>query len=261
MKFDLLDDLKIFLYENHPPNTAKKYHQSVKSLFKNLSFNDVSEIPREYIENQLKAQKTKNDLSAAKMGLLAFAQLNPGLELPSGEFFSRLSGYKKNYKKRKFDPIKLDTIKRKINRISDKRIKIACRLMIACGARISETAALCAEHIHIDGEKITLQIHGKGEKDRALTVKIDPFTKEHLQKIIDMTPLGQPLFPSARTIQEEANKKGFECHDLRRAFAKKYLQECRQELPTYEANAKLMQAMGHTKWETTQKYLRRQIIL
>jgi integrase len=168
----------------------------------------------------------------------------------------RHSQRKRNWKKRQFEPLLLDTVRRKINAIPDKRLMLAYRLMLAAGIRISEAAALRPEDIAVKDQSIRVNIcSGKGGKSRTVTSLPDPYLAKELPKLID-----DPLFYSASHMGNEAARYGFECHDLRRAFSQEYRRLCKSAAPDiYTANGQLMEAMGHDDYRTTKKYLRRRI--
>lgn len=260
MKYDLLHTVREHLNERHTPATAKTYYQALKSLLKNMQFNAAEELDTRELEKNLAACKTKRDLSAAKCGLLAFKELYPELQLPTDQFFQETSNRKRNFRKRAFEPVTLDSIKRKINVVKDKRKKTAYRLALVSGLRVSELAALEPEHVRLEDGQITLSvINGKGGKDRQVDCLPDPYTYGNMAELLKEAEPGEKLFPRAADLQAEATQKGFECHDLRRAFAKCYKAHYQGTGSAYAINGQLMAAMGHNRFRITQRYLNRKI--
>lgn len=261
MKQDILDKLREHLHKKHNEGTADKYYFSVKSLFKERDFNTVEQIRPEEIQHLMTMLKTKNDFSAAKRGLLALRECFPALQLPDNAFFVEAASHKRNYKKRKFEPLKLDTVKRKINAVRNKKLKLGYRLMLASGARVAEVAALKPENIIITDDSMQIKIiKGKGGKDRTVKTLDDDYLKRELAEVVASSEPGKPVFYSASHMIKKAWELGIECHDLRRVFSQKYRVKCRKTANAYTANGQVMAAMGHTRFRTTRRYLNRKII-
>jgi len=261
MKYDILDKLRQHLYNKYSENTAKKYYHAVKSLFHGYDFNNEYQIRAEEIQRRLLKLRTKNDFSAAKRGLLELKECFPALRVPNDDFFAATAGHKRNYKKREFEPLQLDTAKRKINAIRDKKLKVAYRLMLASGARVDEVAALRSGDISITDDNMQIQIvNGKGGKDRTVTTLEDDYLRRELPELLEAADEDKPVFYSVSHMGHKAAELGIECHDLRRAFAQAYKKECKKTADAFTANGKVMEALGHTKYRTTRRYLNRKIV-
>lgn len=261
MKQAVLDKLREHLHKNYTKTTADKYFFSVKTLFKGYDFNTVEQIRPEDIQCRMTMLRTKNDFSAAKRGLIALEECFPSLQLPDNTFFVEAASHKRNYKKRKFEPLKLDTVQRKINAKRDKKLMLAYRLMLASGARVAEVAALKPENIVITDDSMQIEIiKGKGGKDRTVKTLDDDYLKRELAKLIASSKPGKPVFYSASHMKNKACELGIECHDLRRVFSQRYRVKCRKTAGAYAANGQVMAALGHTKFRTTRRYLNRKII-
>ncbi|HCC34536.1 MAG TPA: hypothetical protein DEQ02_02405 [Ruminococcaceae bacterium] len=261
MKFDLMREFREHLRSEYGKNTADKYYFAVKSLFDGLNFDSAQEICGEEVQRRMAKVKTKNDYSAAKCGLKQFSACFPAFDLPGESFFSEGSKHKRNFKKRIFEPVKLDTIKRKINGMQNNRLKIAYRLMLASGARVSEVAALKSEDIEIDGYNVSIRIeNGKGGKSRVISNIEDEYLSRELPRLMEASAAGENIFDSAGHMKNEAGELGLECHDLRRAFSKVYLRRQKEAAPDYEtAKQNVMDAMGHESYRTTKRYIKRKI--
>lgn len=261
IKYNVLEDLRRHLESNYCKNTAKKYYGAVCGIVKDINFSSAGDIDPEVLKKNLSALKTRQDFSAAKQGLIQWKKISPDLNLPDKNFFDVTSKGKKNTRKRKFEKVKLSTLKRRINVNRDDRLKTAYRLMLVSGLRVSEVASLEPGDIEIKDDRFYINVRkGKGGQNRRFESLADSYTKNKLESILDTKTPGEKLFPCADTLMKEANAKNFECHDLRRAFAKVYYQEQKLNGSTHEETQKnLMAAMGHKDWKTTQRYLKREI--
>ncbi|MCL2034679.1 MAG: tyrosine-type recombinase/integrase [Oscillospiraceae bacterium] len=261
MKYDILDNLRHHLYVKYNNNTAKKYYHAVKSLFHGYDFNNEYQIHAEEIERRMLRLRTKNDFSAAKRGLLELKACFPALRIPDNDFFEATAAHKRNYKKRTFEPLQFDTVKRKINAIRDKKLKLSYRLMLASGARVAEVAALRPCDITISNDNMQVQIiDGKGGKDRTVKTLEDDYLRRELPELLETTDEDKPVFYSTKHMKNKAAELGIECHDLRRVFAQTYKQECKKTEGAFAANSRVMEALGHTKFRTTRRYLNRKIV-
>ena len=263
MKFDVLHEFRSHLEGKYGENTAKKYYFAVKGMLTDMQFDSVNQIKPEEIERRMSGLKTRNDFSAAKRGLLELQDCFPDLELPGSDFFTEASGSKRNYRKRSFEPLQLDSVKRKINAIQDRRLKLAYRLMLASGVRVSEAAELAFWDISFSENGIEVHVrNGKGGKSRVIGGIRDKYLERELPEFMaDAKGSEDKLFYSASHMEHEATALGFECHDLRRAFAKAYITRQKQEASDIcTAKGNLMIAMGHDNWRTTKRYLARKIV-
>lgn len=254
MKYDILNNYRMYLKDKYCENTARKYYVSVKRIFEPVQFDNLEQISVDYLEEQLKGIKNKNDFSAAKRGLLLLKACEPTLKLPDSEFFSSVAKTKRNWTVSKGQKIYLDRIMRSINQISDTKTKLPFRLMLISGLRVSEVADLREEDIKIEDGNIELHVrHGKGGKERIVRCRSDTYTADKLEELIRMGNEG-PLFFKADTIMHHANALKFECHDLRRAYAQLSDVELK-ELTKEEHEKVLRENLGHSDYKTTKIYL------
>lgn len=257
MKYDILNKFKERLHEEYTPNTAKRYYSAVNTLFQGLQFDSLDQITKEDIESRIQNLKTKNEVSAAKNGLKNLSNMDPTLQLPDQDYFQGVSGKKRNIRKNKGEKIHLDTVKRKVNQISNNKLRLAYRLAMVSGARVSELADLEKQNIVFEDGKITVNIiDGKGGKDRIIECLPDPYVYKHLQEYLnDYTP-EDTVFYSESYMREKAWELGLEMHDFRRIFAILEKRRLRKEgLTAYEANRVVMAQLGHDRYETTKRYL------
>lgn len=257
MKFDELEKLKVYLYENFTDNTARKYYSSVVKLFKDVQFNSIEEVSKEFIESESVKFKTKNEFSALKNGLLHLHHVCPDLNIPEEEFFKGVSIKKKNWSKKPKKNIELDVIKRKINQIKDPKLRYAYRLALISGLRVSELAALEKKDIRF-GEDGIVRVdvrHGKGGSNGMVTCLEDSYLYSKLQDYLEVMEDYDRPFYSSVYMREVANKLGFECHDLRRACAIVYRNQLKKEMPIFEANMEVQKMLRHKRFSTTKRYL------
>lgn len=255
MKYDILEPLKDHLQTYLTPQTAKKYYASAVKLFRSDVNIDVVNWSEDDIKIRLDCIRGKNEFSAAKNALLHMKEIYPDFKIPDEKYFHEQSLKRKNRSKKQKD-ICLDSTKRKINQISDPRLKYAYRLALCSGLRVSELAAVEAKDIYFreDGIIEVTVTHGKGgsngivicERDDYLYSKLGEYVKNHQEG---------PMFYSSNTLQKRANELGIECHDLRRIFAITTRNKLKQNMPIEEANAIVQGKLRHARFSTTKRYL------
>ncbi len=257
MKGDVLADFQTFVWNNtNSINTAKRYYSAVKNLLKDIQFNSLDEISAEYLEGKTLELKTKNNFSAAKCGLKLLKEFDDSLQLPDESFFATTSTKKKNHRK-KTEPIYVSQVKRKINQISNKKLKLAYRLALISGLRDCELAALEKDDITFnDDGTIMLNVrHGKGGKQGYVNCMKDNYVYKELQAFVK--DVDGRLFYTADYMRECAGNLGIQCHDLRRIYAythkKKMIRE--EKKTNYEANKVIQNNLRHSRYKTTRRYL------
>lgn len=257
LKYDILLPFKEYLRSNMNPNTARKYYSSVLKLLKNKQFNSFSELRKEDIEAALRQFTTKNEFSAAKNGLLQLKKFYPDLQIPDENFFKESSMSKRNRSKKPKKILYLDEIKRKVNQISNKKLKYAYRLAIVSGLRVNELASLnLQEDIAFQDGKIFVTVkNGKGGSNGIVECLPDPYLYKNLAEYISSLGPGENSFYSEVYMREKANDLGLECHDFRRIFAITARNQLKKEMPVYEANKIVQAKLRHVRFSTTKRYL------
>ena len=258
MKFDILEKFKAYVYEHtESKNTAKQYYGAVKKLFEGMQFNSLKEISQEQIETQLSKVKGQSNFSSAKQGLKLLKQFDPNLNIPDETYFIQTAAHKRNHRKKQ-ETIYIGKTKRKINQLQDPKLKIAYRLALISGLRVSELEALEPRDITFtDNNRITINVrHGKGDKQRTVECIEDKYVYSGLQNLIANTRPGEKIFWSDEKMRQDASNLNMECHDLRRIYAyqhKKGLKKSGHD--NYHANRVLQSNLGHTRYKTTKRYL------
>lgn len=258
MKYDILDELKLYLNDNFTENTSKRYYSAVKNLFKDLKFSKIGEIKEEEIVSRLKKVKSKNDFSAAKNGLLQLKKIQKDLNLPSSEVFKDIALHKRNWVKSRGRTVDLDKMLRKVNSLKNDKLKLAYRLALISGLRVSELSSLKAEDISFtEGNRIQIHVrHGKGEKEGTVVCLPDEYVESKMKKYCENLDSQSNLFYSKSYMGKRAWELNIEMHDFRRAYAKLKKNACLSNgLSNYEANEETQKGLRHTRFSTTKYYL------
>lgn len=258
MKYDILHEYKQYLYDTLNKNTAKTYYSAVNKVFRNLRFNDLSQIPESLILERVQRLGSKNLVSAAKNGLKHLHKFDSKLNLPKDEAFSDISKHKRNYVKSKGKRIDCAKMQKKVNSIRNKKLKLAFRLASISGLRVSELADLETKDLKFneDGKILVSVRNGKGGKSGQVECLDDKYVYEQLKEYCNGQEENKKLFYSESYMRERAGRLGLEMHDFRRAFATLKKMDCIAEgYSTYEANAKVQEGLRHERFSTTKRYL------
>lgn len=264
MKYSILESFQEYLKETMNKNTAKKYYSAVKNLFKGIAFEGLEEIEPEYIEEQMRKIPTKNEFSAAKRGLIKLQEFDPGLKLPGEVFFKETAKAKRNRVKSRGQKIYRDTVVRKIDRVKDPDLRLAYRLAMVSGLRVSELADLKPEDVKItEGGHIQVSVrNGKGGKSGAVDCLDDGYVKARLEQLLKKADPETALFYSPGYMMNEASRLGFECHDLRRIYAQDLMCSKLAEGKTKaEAVDAVREGLRHSRTETAQIYLQGRAVI
>lgn len=261
MKYDLLIPFKkqLLCDGSIAPNTAKTYYSAVEKIFRDQQFGSFQDIDPKFIENVLPGMfKTKNEFSAAKNGLLRLHKMYPDLIIPDENFFSDASSRKRNFSKRPKKTIDLDRVKRCVNQMSDKKLKLAYRLAMVSGLRVSEISALNASDLLFNDGVIQVSVkHGKGGSNGLVTCLDDQYLYRELLRYIESLIEGnERLFYSDSHMRREAGRLNLECHDFRRIFAITLRNQLKAEGKDLKETDKTVQEqLRHKRFSTTKRYL------
>lgn len=207
----------------------------------------------DYVKQKI---KDKKQLSRLKCGLKEIGAAKEDLQKLDKAFT-----FMKKYKKAPEPQFKLKNIVNAIDRLKNKRLKIAYRLQIISGLRIGEIAKLTKKDISIDldtSQIIIEVIKGKGNKDRRVKCFIDDWVLEELIKLTERK--NGNLFYSKSYLMNKASKLNFHTHDLRKTNAFIfYYNNCENRRVTVEM---LQNHLGHNlNSKTFLKYINRNINL
>jgi integrase len=247
LKFEILDNFKTFLEGKYASRaTAKQYRSWAARLSEVQAFSSCAEIDFESMAKGLESiTKNRNEYSQAKNALLNFAEFSqaqaeiPALQVPK----------KRRY--RKLKPKKLGEINRKINVIPDKRLLLCYKIMLATGLRMGELANIKQQSIKpLENGGFSLEFVSKGGKADKIEI---PAEQKYICKGIADILQRDKTFYSVNYLHKNARKRGFACHDLRRAFAK----------TTHKSNSRNIEEtcekMRHASPRTTKIYLKSKV--
>lgn len=263
MKYGILESFQGYLKETMNKNTAKKYYSAVKNLFKDVAFEGLEEIDPDFIKKRMRELPNKNEFSAAKRGLMKLQEFDPCLRLPEEEFFQETAKRKHNRVESRGQKIYKDTIIRKVDRVRDPDLRLAYRLEMVSGLRISEIADLRPGDIDLSGDHMQVFVrNGKGGKSGLVNCLDDAYVKARLEQLLKKTAAEAPLFYCSGHMMNEAVRLGFECHDLRRIYAQDMLREqLKQGKTRAEATELVRQGLRHSRTETTMIYLQGRTVI
>lgn len=219
----------------------KKFYNSTKQL-------------EQYIKEEIKDRK---QLSKLKNGL----KLANKCDYETEKIIDKQLKLKPKYKKKPEEPFMLKNKQNAINRMKNKKLKLAFRLAIISGLRISELANLEKNNITIDKDnKMKIYIKGgKGDKDRTIECIPDKYVLEGLINLKE-NKKGK-LFYSTKYLSDNAKKLDFHTHDLRKTYANIVYENIavrnKKERIEY-----LQEQLGHNKNSKTYlKYINRNIVI
>lgn len=150
------------------------------------------------------------------------------------------------------------TYLRKINRLNNETVRVALRLQVRSGLRISEIGDLRAKDIEIAEDGIKLFVRcGKGRKTRDVICIKDDYLETHLKAVLDGKSGSDRAFDySTAYLKKKANALGILTHDLRRINSRmRYRQQRGKGLGKREARRQVQKQLGHSQASTTSVYL------
>lgn len=249
-KYNTLAEFHEFLKSEATAGTADTYTKAIDFLLADQLLMDCKQLDVAKVMQKLERVKYKSYYSKYKNAFLKFADF-VGIEL-SDQVINQLNLMQKSKTKkyRKLKPTKLVDIKKTTDQMKDKKLKLSFETMFATGLRVSELSQIKKEDCQITEDHITFNFSGKGErKERVIIRKSEHSTLfANLLKLIDQTGTDKKLFYSAGYLQTQAKEKGFQCHDLRRAFSK-------LEYSKHGDIEKVMKSLRHRSKRTTEVYL------
>lgn len=236
-------------------NTKRCYKNSFIKFLKNNKDSDILE--------GLKSINNKTELSQVINSIRIIQQANGNINIIPEEELKSIIKNKSNNRHKSYDPYELKDALRKINALRNDKYKLAYRLMIVSGLRVFEIEALEKDDIKFNGDDIFVTVRdGKGGKFAEVKCLEDKYLSERLKVFLGDKESKDKIFYSKSVLQEKANKLGFTCHDLRRAYAKLVKKELTNSLVEVERNEKekiieeeVKIALRHSKFETSKRYL------
>lgn len=235
-------------------NTKRCYKNSFIKFLKNNKDSDILD--------GLKSINNKTELSQVINSIRIIQQTNNNIKIIPEEELKSIIKNKSNNRHKSYEPYKLKDALRK-NALRNDKYKLAYRLMLVSGLRVFEIEALEKDDIKFNGDDIFVIVRdGKGGKFAEVKCLEDKYLSKRLKDFLVDKESKDKIFYSKSVLQEKANKLGFTCHDLRRAYAKLVKKEFNNNLIEVARNEKekiieeeVKIALRHSKFETSKRYL------
>ena len=257
MLYDVLDKYDEYLNDIYTSDTTRTYHARVSCLLKGqYLINNVKDIDLEKVIDKLKEVKYKNHFSQCKNALIHLYEFE-GVAFPV-QYMDKIKGLESQTKKkyRKMKVVYYGELKKKIEYIRNKKLKLSYQTMLNTGLRVFELSQILKEECLISSEVMTFHFIGKGGHHE----KIELYKKdniklfEDLKELIENTQDHKRVFYSVSYLQIQAKKHAFTCHDLRRSFAK-------IEYKKTKSKKHVKEKLRHTSMKNTNIYINSKIKL
>lgn len=216
--------------------------------------NDCSKIDVSSLITKLSHIHYKNQFSQSKNALLYFCKCYQ-ISITNKQLKDIERLQKQTRKKyRKSTKAEYPKIKRTINHLKNKKLKVSFLTMIETGLRVSELSQIKVSDCMISGEKIRFSFIGKGGKkafsiiDKIDNVPLYNCLKDIILYYSDKGQFNKKLFYSSQYLQQKAKLYGFSCLDLRRISAKLEYQKSKSK-------NQVRNKLRHAKIKTTDIYL------
>lgn len=247
MKYNMVDGFRKAIASTCTPATAATYAGAVGWLLNEQVLIDCRDMDIEAVLVKLRAMKYKGEFSKYRSAFLKFCEyLDIDLDVETLTELKTMANGKKK-KRRQLKPVRLKDINNHIKVIRDTKLKLSFQAMLASGLRVSELSQIKKEDCEMKDDCIVLHFVGKGGKNESIEIHETTLNKR-LMKLIDSTPNGVKVFYQTHYLQTEAKKRGFQCHDLRRAYAKLAYKKTKDI-------SKVRQGLRHVRTKTTKLYL------
>lgn len=260
------DFLRIF-YKNHKSDWSVKvlksedlkkffnkseirYFYDLKKMLNTVENLDIESL-KIYLENNIKNRKEVSNLKNAIKLLQSRGVIEDEGYL--SEIY-KIHKLKPKHHRISEEQFKLLNTQNAINRMKNKRLKIAYRLQLISGLRISEISSLTSDDIEIDeNNRLYIHVrHGKGDKYRLVECLPDVWVSEELKQLEERK---EKLFYTKKYMMDIATKLNFHTHDLRKCYASIVFYNT-----IYNSVEKVQQSLGHSLGTRTYlKYITRDI--
>lgn len=216
--------------------------------------NDCSKIGISSLISKLSHIHYKNQFSQSKNALLYFCKCYH-IDITNKQLKDIERLQKQTRKKyRRLNKTEYPKIKRTINHLKNKKLKVSYLTMIETGLRVSELSQIKIEDCHIYDEKICFSFIGKGGKKAFSTISKKDNTplyvclKDTILYYCDKGLDSKKLFYSSQYLQQKAKLYGFSCLELRRISAK-------LEYKKSKSKNQVKEKLRHANIKTTNIYL------
>ena len=214
--------------------------------------NDSFKIDISSLISKLSHIHYKNQFSQSKNALLYFCKCYQ-ISITNKQLKDIERLQKQTRKKyRKATKAEYPKIKRTINHLKNKKLKVSFLTMIETGLRVSELSQIKVSDCMISGEKIRFSFIGKGGKKAFSTISKKDNTPLYVclkDTILYYKGLdSKKLFYSSQYLQQKAKLYGFSCLELRRISAK-------LEYKKSKSKNQVKEKLRHANIKTTDIYL------
>lgn len=237
------------------PQTVRMYSERLKTLLKGQSIiKTLENLDIDKMISNLQNVKYKNEFSQYKNALFYFLEFQ-NITLTTSQMEQvKILETQTRKKYRKMDSAELVKIENTIKRLKNKKLKYSYQTLLYTGLRVSELAQITQKDCTIKEQELSFYFVGKGGKQEQATLRGEDNDKlfENLKELIKKTSPDHKLFYSANYLQQNAKSYGFECHDLRRAYAK-------VEYKKTKSKKQVKEKMRHTNTKTTEIYLKSKV--
>ncbi len=242
------------------PNTRRRYASHINCMLRrtqeiaHLDQLAAIDIP-EFLKSLPHGYRVKQHTNA-----LEYFQKFTGGRLRFSKSFAAIANDKPDKPPTEWEPFNYDKVFRTINAIRNRRLKMAYRLMLATGMRVSEIASITKGDITLSPEVINIHL-ADTKNNEAVDIHCEvPYIVANLPQLLDGLQDIDKVFHSGKRLREVAESYGFMCHDLRRAFASDYCQASLESGSSpREAKKQTAAEMRHSLIATTNTYLSRDI--
>lgn len=255
MLYNLLTTYRSHLEACYSPVTARTYYNRLCLLLANQSLTETAlRLDMKLVLEKLATIKYKNHFSQSKNAFIHFCEFQH-ITIPKNVTEQILILESKCHRKyREQRSVCYKEILNKINHIKNEKLKLSFLTMCATGLRVSELAQISPSDCVITSDGINFSFIGKGGSKESVILTKEENAKlyERLKLLIKKTNQNKKVFYSAIYLQNKAKSLNFQCHDLRRAYAK-------IEYKKTKSQRKVMEKMRHSQLKNTYIYLRSNI--
>ena len=254
MLYNLLTDYKGYLGEFYRPNTVRIYYDRLCVLLATQNATAPLRLDIDKVLEALATIKHKNTFSQSKNAFYHFCQFQHITLSETTKRKIKELEKKRHRRYRKSRVIHYKDILNAVHHIKNIKLRLSYQVMIATGLRVFELAQIKVNDCTITTEKMIFQFVGKGGNLETVTINKKDFPKlyKNLTTLIHTTQPHKKVFYSAIYLQKKSKQLGFQCHDLRRIFA-------RLEYNRTKSKEEVKKKMRHTQLKNTTIYLRSHI--
>ena len=156
MKIDVLNEFEKYLsFSKNKPNTQKRKVYMLKYLLESQDFSDIKNINQNELLKAINTLKSDTQRRIAKATIDSFKKM--GFK-PTEEVYNALKQKLRISGKRPPKEINAVSIEANINSIKDENLKLAYKLQLATGMRVSEVSNLNINDVFINDDSITLRL-------------------------------------------------------------------------------------------------------